>query len=183
MGISERQTVSASVNFAPALYKLERDFWPCRTNCEAETQRRVFPLGSPCNYERQELKTIGSGALEKERTILYSMWSLWKNQLQMMKIFPSDILFLSVKLTEDACETSFNDGKTTFIRRVYLNVLLKTNKMKDGYFACRLHVSKHRPTPKKPDINFPNIDEITPFITVISLFIVKLHNDLAKTGY
>ena len=72
MGISERQTVSASVNFAPALYKLERDFWPCRTNCEAETQRRVFPLGSPCNYERQGLKTIGSGALEKERTILYS---------------------------------------------------------------------------------------------------------------
>lgn len=80
-------------------------------------------------------------------------------------------------------ETSFNDDETTFLRRVYLTVLLKTNKMKDGYFACRLHVSKHRPTPKKPDIKFPNIDEITPFKTVISLFIVKLHNDLAKTGY
>jgi len=55
--------------------------------------------------------------------------------------------------------------------------------MKDDYFVCRLHVSKHRPTPKKPDIKFPNIDEVTPFKTVISLFIVKLHNDLAKTGY
>lgn len=52
-----------------------------------------------------------------------------------MKIFPSDVLFLSAKLIEDVCKTYFNDGESTFIRRKYLTVLLKTNKMKYGYFV------------------------------------------------